>query len=95
MAVYEFRCNACTRESTLTYRSIAAYAAAQESGEVRCPHCGSSDMTRLIRSVRVSGTKPIDYTGMSAEQMRGVLEGGRADEVNTMVSQVTDTTKGM
>jgi hypothetical protein len=83
----------CGRESALSYRSIAAYTAAQAAGEVRCPHCGAGEMTRLIRSVRVGGAKAIDYTGMSAEQMRGVLEGGRADEVNTMVRQVSDTAK--
>ncbi len=93
MPVYEVRCNVCGRESALTYKSIAAYAAALEAVEVLCPHCGAHDLTRLIRSVRVAGVSATDYSGMSAEQMKGVLESGDATQVNAMVRQVSDTAK--
>lgn len=91
MPVYDVRCNTCGRESALMYKSIAAYAAAVEDGAVQCPHCHSTALTRLIRSVRLAGATPIDYTGMSAEQMKSVLESGQASDVNAMVKQVTGT----
>lgn len=42
MPLYEFRCGACGRKSTVFTRRITA------SPEARCEHCGSTEMSRLI-----------------------------------------------
>lgn len=50
MPTYEFRCNACQRKIALVYKTIAQYEAATPA----CPHCGSTDLTRLISRVAIS-----------------------------------------
>lgn len=47
MPVYDYQCNACGRHVTLKYKTYADYDAATH----RCPHCGSTDLTRLISRV--------------------------------------------
>ncbi|HEY8491066.1 MAG TPA: zinc ribbon domain-containing protein [Dehalococcoidia bacterium] len=42
MPIYEYRCNGCRRTVSVFQRSMAAQAAA------RCPHCGGTDLTRLL-----------------------------------------------
>ena len=50
MPSYDFRCNACGRRFVLTYKTYAAYDAATHT----CPHCGSTDLTRLISRVAIA-----------------------------------------
>jgi putative FmdB family regulatory protein len=45
--IYEFRCNACRRRTSVFTRSIGAPVAAV------CEHCGSADVSRLISRVTV------------------------------------------
>jgi putative FmdB family regulatory protein len=47
MPIYEFRCNACRRRTSLFTRSVAA----EVSGY--CEHCGSADLSRLFSRVAV------------------------------------------
>ena len=42
MPIYEFRCNDCHRAISFLVKSIS------ESLSPICPHCGSSELTRLI-----------------------------------------------
>ena len=49
MPTYEYRCNACRRKVTLTYKTYAEYDAATPT----CTHCGSDDLTRLISRVAI------------------------------------------
>lgn len=85
MPVYEYRCNACGRPVTLTYKSYAAYDAALAAGLI-CPHCGATDLTRLISRVTVA--KPgRDYGSMSSGEMLNVLEGGDTREIGRMFEQ--------
>lgn len=49
MPIYEYRCGACRRRSSLFYQTFSA----AESAEPRCEHCGSADVTRLISRVAV------------------------------------------
>jgi putative FmdB family regulatory protein len=49
MPVYEYRCNACGQPVTLRYKTYAEYDAATPT----CPHCGSTDLTRLISRVAI------------------------------------------
>jgi putative FmdB family regulatory protein len=49
MPVYEFRCKACGRKVTLTYKTVADYSAATPT----CSYCQSTDLTRLISRVAI------------------------------------------
>jgi len=42
MPIYEFRCQACGRRASILQRSISAPLNAA------CPHCGSTDLRRLV-----------------------------------------------
>ncbi|MFN8378875.1 MAG: zinc ribbon domain-containing protein [Anaerolineae bacterium] len=86
MPVYEYRCNACGRPVTLTYKSYAAYDAARDTG-LTCPFCGAADLSRLIS--RVTLAKPgRDYGSLSSGEMLNVLEGGDTREIGQMFEQV-------
>jgi putative FmdB family regulatory protein len=47
MPIYEYRCNACRRRTSVFTRSIGAPITAV------CEHCGSNDVSRLISRVTV------------------------------------------
>lgn len=49
MPIYEYRCGACRRRSSLFYQSFSA----AERAEPRCEHCGSADVARLVSRVAV------------------------------------------
>ena len=49
MPIYEYRCGACRRRSSLYYQTFSA----AERAEPRCEHCGSADVTRLVSRVAV------------------------------------------
>lgn len=49
MPVYEFRCDDCGRKVTLRYKTYAAY----DEATPTCPHCGSTNLTRLISRVAI------------------------------------------
>jgi putative FmdB family regulatory protein len=47
MPIYEYRCGACRRRSSLFYQTFSA----AEGAEPRCEHCGSVDVSRLVSRV--------------------------------------------
>lgn len=49
MPSYEYRCNACKRKVTLSYKTYAEY----DEAVPACTHCGSRDLTRLISRVAI------------------------------------------
>jgi putative FmdB family regulatory protein len=49
MPIYEYRCGACRRRSSLYYQTFSA----AERAEPRCEHCGSDDLSRLVSRVAV------------------------------------------
>ncbi len=49
MPVYEYRCQQCRRRVSIFWRTFSE----AQSGVPRCPHCGSTQLTRLISRVRV------------------------------------------
>ncbi len=53
MPTYEYRCEACGRKVTLTYKTYAAYDDAIQAGSQTCTHCGSPRLTRLISRVAI------------------------------------------
>lgn len=83
MPAYDFRCNACGRDLSLFYKTVAAY----ERADKTCPHCGSGDLTRVITQVSVQ-TGEVNYRKMSSGEMLSVLESGKRGEVDTMYRQL-------
>lgn len=49
MPIYEYRCAACRRRSSLFYQSFSV----AERAEPHCEHCGSADVSRLVSRVAV------------------------------------------
>src|SRR3954466_13155579 len=47
MPIYEYRCGACRRRSSLYYQTFSA----AERAEPHCEHCGSADVSRLVSRV--------------------------------------------
>ncbi len=47
MPIYEYRCSACRRRTSVFVRSFAA------PGSAACEHCGSSDTSRVFSRVAV------------------------------------------
>ena len=86
MPEYDYRCNQCGRSITLFYKTYKEYDEAART----CPHCGSADLTRIIKRVAVA--RPArDFASMSSNDMLSVLEGGDSREVGTMFEQVGAT----
>ncbi len=83
MPSYDYRCNNCERALTLFYKTYSAYDAATHT----CPHCASTDLTRLISRVTIA--KPgRNYGNMSSQEMLSVLEGGDSQEMGQLFEQV-------
>ena len=49
MPAYDFRCKDCRRTFTLSYSTYAE----RDSATPKCPHCGSTELSNLIRRVSV------------------------------------------
>jgi len=49
MPIYEYRCGACRRRSSLFFQTFSA----AERAEPRCEHCGSADVSRLVSRVAI------------------------------------------
>lgn len=86
MPEYDYRCKACRNEFSLFYKTYADFDAATPS----CPQCGKTDLTRLIRRVAIARPGR-DLSGMSANQMMSVLEGGDSREIGQLFDQVGQT----
>jgi putative FmdB family regulatory protein len=83
MPVYDYRCNDCGQESPLFYKTFADY----DHATPTCPHCGSTNMTRIFTRIAVQ-TGERDYRKLSSGEMLSVLEGGKPQEAETMYRQL-------
>ena len=68
MPIYEFRCNACRRRTSIFTRSIGAPARAA------CEHCGSSDLARLMSRVAVHRSEGDSLDGFDESSLGDVDE---------------------
>ncbi len=90
MPVYDYRCKHCGRRLQLFYKSYKDYDQATHT----CPHCGSTDLTRLISRVAIA--KPTkDFANMESNEMLNVLEGGDSREVGEMMRQLGQDEAGL
>jgi putative FmdB family regulatory protein len=63
MPIYEFRCQACRRRVSVFQRSISAPVNAA------CPHCGSSDLRRLVSRFAVVRGEDALLDGMDDDSL--------------------------
>ena len=47
MPIYDYRCGACRRRSSLYYQTFAS----AERAQPRCEHCGSEDVSRMVSRI--------------------------------------------
>jgi putative FmdB family regulatory protein len=69
MPYYDFHCNTCHRRFEVFLR----YAEFDQK-KVTCPHCGSEDLTRLIRRVRIGRGNAGNLDNLDDDQMLADLE---------------------
>lgn len=86
MPAYDFRCNNCDQEFTLSYKSVASYAKATPA----CTNCQAEDLKRIIRKVNVAAVAR-DYTRLDASEMLNVFESGDSKQVGQMFDQIGGT----
>lgn len=90
MPTYDYRCNQCGRRVSLFYKTYKDYDEATHT----CPHCGSTNLTRLIS--RVALARPSrNFADMSSDQMLNVLDGGNPREVGEMMRQLGQDEAGL
>ena len=68
MPIYEFRCNACRRQTSVFTRSIGAQVNAI------CEHCGSHDLSRLMSRVTVQRSEGESFDGFDESRLGDVDE---------------------
>jgi putative FmdB family regulatory protein len=49
MPIYEYRCGACRRRSSLYFQTFSS----AEAAEPHCEHCGSANVSRLVSRVAI------------------------------------------
>lgn len=82
MPIYEYRCNGCGRRPSLYFQTFSAAAAATPT----CPHCASTDLSRLISRVATlrseesrleSLADPSNFEGLDENDPRSVARWAR------------------
>ena len=68
MPIYEFRCNACRRRTSVFTRSISSPVSAV------CQHCGSPELSRLISRVAVLRSEDDGPSGFDESSLADVDE---------------------
>ena len=72
MPIYEYRCQACNRRSSVFVRSVASKA------RPKCEHCGSVKLSRLLSKVHVHGggraslDDPASFDGIDENDPRAI-----------------------
>jgi len=70
MPIYEYRCGACRRRSSLYYQTFSA----AERAEPRCEHCGSADVSRLVSRVAVLKSEESRLDDLSDDAAMGDVD---------------------
>lgn len=73
MPIYEYRCGDCGRKVSLFFRSFSAV-----TDEAACPHCGGTQLRRLISRVAVrrgAGGGDAGDDDFGGDEFGGILDG--------------------
>ena len=70
MPIYDYRCGACGRRSSLFYQTFSA----AENAEPRCEHCGSAELSRLVSRVAVLKSEESRLDDMADESALGDVD---------------------
>jgi putative FmdB family regulatory protein len=81
MPVYEYRCRACGRKSSLLVGMVA------EPDDETCPACGSHDLERLVSRFRRGRTED-DRLDELADRMETIPDPESAAETRTLLREV-------
>ena len=71
MPIYDYRCGACGRRPSLYYQTFSAAAAVTEP---RCPHCSSTNLSRLVSRVAVLKSEESRLEGLSDPSSFGDID---------------------
>ena len=63
MPSYDYRCNACRRRVTLTYKTYAEY----DHATPVCSRCGSPNLTRVIGRVAIAKSESSRFADMDSD----------------------------
>lgn len=85
MPVYEYRCNDCGKQ-------FGIYQTYEEYGNVavECPHCGSEDLERVIRAVRVSRSEESRLEDLSDPSEWGDIDENDPKSLARMMRKMGD-----
>jgi putative FmdB family regulatory protein len=70
MPIYDYRCGACHRRSSLFYQTYSA----AEGARPRCEHCGSDQLSRLVSRVAVLKSEDSRLEDMSDPSALGDVD---------------------
>jgi putative FmdB family regulatory protein len=70
MPIYEYRCGACRRRSSLYYQTFSA----ADQAEPHCEHCGSADLSRLVSRVAVHRSEESRLDDLSDDAALGDVD---------------------
>jgi len=71
MPIYEYKCNNCENTSPIFFRSIKSI----DTESVKCQHCASSSLKRLIsRPGRIQSKRELSEGGLRAVDPRKTVE---------------------
>jgi putative FmdB family regulatory protein len=66
--IYDYRCGGCHRRISLWFRTYAA------ADEARCPHCGSTDLARLVTRFAVARSEERRLEDLASPEALGALD---------------------
>ncbi len=79
MPIYEYRCADCKRRVSIFFPSFSAAESRITTGEAKCPHCGNSNLTRLMSRVNTIRSSDNSLNDLS-DDTDSLLDGLNEDD---------------
>ncbi len=87
MPIYDYRCGACGRRSSLLFQTFSA----AESAQPACEHCGSAELTRLVSRVAVMKSEDSRLEDMADPASFGDLDENDPRSIARWARKMGDT----
>lgn len=78
MPIYEYRCAGCKRRVSLFFPSFSSAERRVAEGDIACPRCGSTTLTRLMSRAFLGGSSETE-TGSDSDFDDGAMPDGMDD----------------